>query len=197
MAIETYEGEYVQGEGVVDLKPLRTGGTSKFRFMVHPEQWEWVAPYGWLPHIKRFSRQPGVNGVKHDNKGGDTLAVAQKMEEGFQFIDYQQTQDGKSYMMANSNTTSGKPLHHDRWYSFKQIGNRVFPKRDREGYNEWRKWLVTEGIIDAPDPDVLRAILGTKYDNITRTQALQHLPELKAKRTANKKKLEAAEAAIG
>jgi len=196
MAIQEYEGEAYQGAAVDDRPPLRSPGAPAFRLMVHPEQWEFIPEVGWLPHIKRMSLAPGVNGVAHAGRGGDTAARAQYIDQGFQILRYTDTEDGRSYMSKVSRTTSGQPLHHDRWHSFKQIGNSVMPVRDRDGYNAWRKWLVESKTIEAPDPDVLRAILSRKADNIRRTQAMQHIPEMKAKRAANQKTLDAASKAI-
>ncbi len=202
MAIQQYEGESYAGEVVNDRPPLRCAGAPAFRFMVHPEQWEFVMHTDdpkdggrWLPRIKRMSRAPGVNGVRHAARGGDLQTQAWHRENGFQILDYNATQDGQSYMRVERNTTSGQPLHHDRWHSFKVVGNRVFPVRDIQGWNDWRAWLVESGLVEPPDPDVLEAILSTKQNNIRRTTALQHLPEMAAKRERRSAELAAAKQA--
>lgn len=68
-----------------DRLPVRA--THPFLFGYHPGNWEHIEDFGWLPQLKRFVLQPGVNGCKEPHAGGHTLMVARFQGEGWTFID--------------------------------------------------------------------------------------------------------------
>ena len=196
MAIDFSEsGKVVQGAEA----STRPGATvvpemprCDFYLMHHPEGWELnERPDGeweWLPRLKPLFLQPGINGVRQVRGGMDDSAARISFQDrGWTILDrklgyvtkYPCRRGHSSYLT---------------WDIPKVMGRRVIVRHDAEGYADFRRSLLENGTIPAPEPEALEAILHELDKRIERGGKSIHIPGVKAqvdkdekKRTAGKK----------
>ena len=152
---------------------------SNFYLMHNPEGWEPVqrddGGWEWLPVLKKLLIKPGVNGVRSTRSGSDDSQA----RIGFQdrgwtilnrdlgYITRYPCRKGYTYYL-----TWDKPI---------KAGRRVVIRHDEEGYNDFRRSLVIEGLIPKPVPEILTAILQSHQKVIDRNAKDIHIPAVKAK----------------
>jgi len=161
--------------------------------MHHPEGWEPVettaGTWEWLPVLKRLLLKPGVNGVR--GGGGqidDSFARVGFADRGWTILDRQlgyvtryPCRRGYSYYLT--------------WDVPSKVGRRLIVRHDSEGYNEFRRELVTSGAVEMPVSEILEGILETYSNQINRNSKDIHIPTVKAKIESTKDLIKGATAA--
>lgn len=142
----------------------------------HPDNWEHVAGFGWLPVIRRLHIVSGVNGVRNGDASGMVLDLQSR---GYVVLRNEQ----HSYM-GKYQTRTG-PAYLDRWTTIVKLNaRRSVPRRSEEGqreYNEWRAGLVTSGEIEMPAPEWLAEIVDRYEERARRRYVDIHNPQVAAK----------------
>ncbi len=190
MAIDFSQSGTVVTGATADTRPgagvLPENPRPDFYLMHHPESWELNersdGEWEWLPRLKPLFLTPGVNGVRQ-LKGGvdDAGARIQVQEQGFQVLDrglgyvtkYPCRRGMSSYLTWDVPTLLGK---------------RLIVRHDGEGYTSWRRSLLEDGTIPAPQPEALEAILHELGQRIERGGKSIHIPGVKAEVEKNEKK---------
>lgn len=152
---------------------------ANFYLMHNPEGWEPVklddGGWEWLPVLKRLLIKPGVNGVR-GGKGGadDSQARMGYQDRGWTILSRElgyimryPCKRGYSYYL-----TWDKPI---------KAGKRLVVRHDAEGYNDFRRSLIEDGLISAPIPEVLVGVLESYQKQIDRNAKDIHIPTVKAK----------------
>jgi hypothetical protein len=182
------EASTTKGAGILPELPR-----SNFYLMHHPEGWEPVEDsegnWEWLPTLKRLLLKPGVNGVR--GGGGqidDSFARVGFADRGWTILDRQlgyvtryPCRRGYSYYLT--------------WDTPSKVGRRLIVRHDSEGYNEFRRELVTSGTVPAPVAEILEGILETYSNQINRNSKDIHIPTVKAKIEATQELIDGASAA--
>jgi len=182
------EASTTKGAGVLPELPR-----SNFYLMHHPEGWEPVettaGTWEWLPVLKRLLLKPGVNGVR--GGGGqidDSFARVGFADRGWTILDRQlgyvtryPCRRGYSYYLT--------------WDVPSKVGRRLIVRHDSEGYNEFRRELVTSGAVEMPVSEILEGILETYSNQINRNSKDIHIPTVKAKIESTKDLIKGATAA--
>lgn len=167
-----------------------------FLLMHHPMGWEACEVEGrglcWVPRLKKLPITPGSNGVRQGRAGGSpdaSLAIANQTSRGWRFIpeDY----DGG---FVDRYEATGGVVYLLKFESIKTIGNRSVVRCDDAAYNAWRLGLVENGVIPAPEPEVLEDLMDRQRSRISRHQKHIHIPAVAAKLEAETAKLDTMEA---
>jgi hypothetical protein len=146
---------------------LNEGGRPDFTLKHHPARWQEIAGE-LLPVLSTMSHRPGVNNVDH--YGDTTRAEVDAQREGWTLIPLSacpghMTPDGQDgYVRVYRGHGA---IHVTAWEKPRTLGNRVVWDRDEEGYREWLRHLMREGVVGAPDPvvvEILREQLIQKRD---------------------------------
>ena len=185
------------------LGPMDPGGdrginekpNCPYYLMAHPHCWDLVVSDDgsaeWLPQLSKLQEEPGVQGVRALPGGGadSSMARTDAMDRGFTVLPRE-----LGYLVRHR-TRSGGYHYTGSWVSFKQIANRVIWKPDTEAYNEFRRNLLRERIVDPPDPDILELQREREERRIDRLASQQHIPEQLAKIQKTKETLAAIDTA--
>lgn len=169
-------------------------GKPDFYLMHYPTAWEAVevspGEYEWLPKLKPLLLQPGVNGVRALRGGGtdDSAARMNFMDRGWKIL----SRD-LGYVVRYPARRGHS--HYARWDIPHVMGNRVIVRRDDEEYNEFRRDLVLNGVLEAPEPEALELILEDMGTRINRNAQQIHLPTVAAKVEKTKAKIAGAKKA--
>ena len=164
---------------------LNLASNAPFYLMHSPMQWDFEGGQ-WLPAFSTLSERPGVNGVYHTKWGGDSTEARMHFADlGYTILDYKQM----GYVARHP--CVGGHFYTTIFAEPKQIAGKVFWDHDKEAYNEWRLSLITDGIIDPPDKDVLSLHIDKFRRTVERNLKDQHIPEKKARLIVLQKRLEA------
>jgi len=143
-----------------------------------PGQWE------WLPKLKRFLLVPGVNGVRAVRGGVDDGPARLNFErQGFKIL------PRDLGYVTKYTARNGRPTYFASWEIPVAIGNRLAVRMDEDHSIEFRRALVTDGLVDAPEPEALEIVLEDLQHRINRNGTQIHIPGAKAvvdKATAKK-----------
>lgn len=153
-------------------------GNAPFYLTHSPFQWELVQTaddvFEWLPQFSMIYEMAGVNGVQQTPNGVDSTVARMKMQDqGHQIL------ERDFGYVARYPSKWGGYYYVLKWDVPKIIGTKTFWNHDAEGYNTWRKLLVTEGIIDRPEIEILELKLADLERKIERRLKNQHIPEIK------------------
>ena len=164
--------------GVRDSDRLNITPNQPFYLMHHPMGWEFDELLGeFMPIFSELKEEAGVNGVKQTPGGPDSReARVNAQDNGFTILDYRQIP-----YLTRWATRSGGFYYTVKFTKPKIVAGKIFWKLDTEAYNEFKKNLIKEGIIDAPDPDCLALLIDRKSRHVNRYVQNQHLPEVKKK----------------
>ena len=151
---KTYQGQRANTGG--DRLPIKT--TNDPFYLVHsPLAWDLLkTSNGWeiLPQIHSLPRTAGMNGMGMTPGGGvDDFRTLQKLrvEQGFTILEMDY--DG-GYLIEWKNQF-GQPYYTDMWTTPKQIGGKIRWVTDDEGLNDFKRDLVKNGVVPAPDEYVI------------------------------------------
>lgn len=165
-----------------------------FYMMHHPHSWEPVevatGDWEWLPKLKQLLLKPGVNGVRTNPGGGidDSQARINFQDRGWTvlprdlgYVVRYQCQGGKTYY----------PL----WDVPHKMGNRVVVRYNPEAYNEFRRGLVLDGVVNPPEPEALEIVLDDLQHRVNRNAVNIHVPTVAAQVKKTEAKLNGAKTA--
>ena len=178
---------------------LRRGGlnvrpNAPFYLTHHPRGWELViSDKGpeWLPQFGKLVEEAGVNAVHMAAGGADSsLARVEAMDSGKTILSWD-----LGYLVQHK-TKQGQNRYAIRWSTPKDMAGTVLWKLDHDGWNNWRRGLIAEGIIAPPDQDYINLLMEEERRNIERLIERQHLPEIKKKMDKLREKLQNMEKAM-
>lgn len=155
---------------------LNISPNAPYYMMHHPAQWELVIEGDtaeWLPTFSTLYEIAGVNGVQSTPAGPDsTMARVNFMDKGFtilpQDLGYQ----------TRYPTKVGGYYYTSIWDQPKQVGTKLFWTTNEAGYNQWRRDLLDNGIIQPPEPEILELLVERHEKRIERNISMQHIPEI-------------------
>ena len=144
----------------------------------HPANWELVEEetrFCWLPQLSKLHEMPGVNGVQGTKNGVDSFVARAKAEE-----------EGKTVLSWDLGYLTRYPAKNGYYYCViwshpKKIGNRVIHKLDQKGWNDFRRSLLENGLIEPMDEDLISILSGKLESRLNRLHKDQHLPKVKEK----------------
>jgi len=163
---------------------LNANRQPKFLFMWHPEHWDIIETadgYELLPMLTKFQFIPGLNGVKHLEGGGidTTAARASFMDQGWVFISNETVEDGGYLRKFDGRNGS---IYVDKWSTPRLMGHggraRVIWETDKDGFNEYRRSLLFNGIIPQPDPAALDWKIELLEKRSARKVKNSHIPKV-------------------
>lgn len=166
-----------------------------FLLMHHPLGWEACEVEGrglcWLPRLKRLIFAAGSNGIRQGRRGGGpdpSLAIASHTERGWRFIpeDY----DGG---YVDRYECTGGIRYMTKFESPKNLGNRTVIRGDDAKWNLFRLSLVENGVIPAPEPEILEDLMDRQRNRISRSQKHIHIPAVADKLEKDEARLAAME----
>ena len=151
--------------GVRDSDRLNITPNQPFYLMHHPMGWEFDELLGeFMPIFSELKEEAGVNGVKQTPGGPDSReARVNAQDNGFTILDYRQIP-----YLTRWATRSGGFYYTVKFTKPKIVAGKIFWKLDTEAYNEFKKNLIKEGIIDPPDPDCLSLLIDRKSRHVNR-----------------------------
>ena len=140
-----------------------------FFLKYHPARWGVIGGQ-ILPILGRLAVSPGVGAV--DKRGDTALAEAEAAKRGWRVIPWEAIQILHPERSTYVKVYEGKrgKVHLTMWETPRAVGGRVRVHVDEEGYHEWLRALIDEGIIPPPDPDIVDALLEQADSVIARTQ---------------------------
>jgi len=161
-----------------------------FFLMHNPQGWEpnqrEDGSWEWLPILKQLLIKPGVNGVRSTGNGIDhSQARIGFQDRGWTILD-------RELGYVTRYRSRGGPSYYLTWDEPVKAGNRLVVRHDAEGYNEFRRSLVEDGIIKMPIPEILEARLEDYRKQINRNAKDVHIPSVKAKVEAAQKLVDGA-----
>lgn len=178
MSTQTFTPSTWTGTRQTSAAPkLQMMPNAPFFLLHHPFSWELVKhddEWTWLPTFGQLHEIAGVNGIEETPQGPDsTVSRMRLMDSGQTVID-------REYgYIARYETVYGGYYYRLRWDVPKTIGKKTFWNTDEQGFNEWRLALVTEGIIAAPEIEVVQSKISMIDRKIDRRLKFQHVPEVK------------------
>jgi hypothetical protein len=164
-----------------------------FHLMHNPESWELAqredGEWEWLPRLKCLYLVPGINGVRQV-KGGidDSPARLAYQDRGWTVIDRALGYVTK-YPCARGQSA------YLTWDRPHVMGRKIIIRHDAPGYAAFRRGLIENGTIQAPEPEALEAILHQLDKRIDRAGKSIHIPGVKARVEADQAKLDGAKKA--
>lgn len=183
----------VRSEGVPVAPPDAQGDhypahqpTPFFFFEHHPSRWR-VIDGELLPQLRAFPVSPGNGGV--DERGRYDNALVNRRRKGWTHIPNDVIPDGYVRRHCVKGHTADNPryLHTDKWTTPVMLGNRPDFETDLKGYKEFLRLLVSEGVIEPPDPIVLEGVAA---------QYRKKLEDLVSSGKANERQIAQAEAEV-
>tara|TARA_R110000868_G_scaffold189732_2_gene433260 strand:+ start:657 stop:1319 length:663 start_codon:yes stop_codon:yes gene_type:complete len=156
----------------LNIKP-----NSAFYLLHSPFQWELVEMndgHIWLPQFGQLYEIAGVNGIEETPQGPDSRVARMKLQESGQTV-----LDREYGYITRYETKYGGYYYTMKWDLPKQIGKKVYWNTDTDEYNKWRLSLVTMGVIDPPEIEVIHSKVNILNRKIDRKLKFQHIPEVK------------------
>lgn len=173
---QPWTGYEVAKQTALPIKP-----NHPFWMMHHPMTcWELihfadVDKYYWMPNFRKLYDMPGCNAVRmvKNGRGADsTMARVQMMDNGFEILDLE-----FGYQQRFSSRYGGF-VYREIWEKPKIIGNRVIWNFDDIAFNDWRKQLMDDGVLQQPDPDVIDIFIERQERRISRNAQRGHIPHV-------------------
>jgi hypothetical protein len=152
-------------------------GNAPFYLTHHPVCWELVEEgkkLHWLPMLSKLHEIPGVQGVQGIRGGGadSTHAQARAMKQGKTILSWD-----LGYMSRYP--AQGGYYYCIRWAAPKKLGRKVLSKLDQKGWNEFRRNLIVQGIINPMDEDLIPIFINEQSRSLENLYKQQHIPEIK------------------
>lgn len=161
-------------------------------YIHHPTSWSLEYIDGkketkpiFLPKLARMVLKAGVNGVGGTTDRPQTqLARIQTQDRGNTIIDPQENDYLRVYPAIGGNLTLSK------FQKVENLGGRVFISGDDKAFAEFRKGLVSKGVIALPHEQIIAGIIRKQADIINMHESKPHIPSAVKEATAAQKKLE-------
>ena len=184
--------------------PVRAN--SRFFFAHNPENWELkiytsqttdegkkkktVVPM-LLPVLSSIPETPGVNGTRAIGGRLDSSHMRTTLKDvGWTIIDAQQEDYLRVYPAHKGNYYASK------WIRLEKVGRRIIEHFDQDGYDEWRRNLITSGVLSTPHPKIAGLRLITMNRAMNRLERDQHIPEVMNRLKSKQQELEHTKKAI-
>ncbi len=180
------------------LPTLPSKGGYPWLLKVHKTQgWECVevasGEWEWLPRLRRFHQRPGVNG--HTARSGN-LAKVNDQNAGFLILDDPRLVAKYRKVLRAQPGPAGSRAYWLAWDTPLVSGRSVARKRDAAQALEFRRWLVSSGTVELPDPVHLDSAIDTMRKQVARaTRRAGNNPHLVGKLEQDQRTLGAARAA--
>ena len=175
-------------QALLPLKP-----SPRFFYIHHPARWECIEGekgWEWLPRLGKMKLTPGVNGVRQGRgthgQIDDSLARMQKEKNGWTVIPYEVIEGGYCWAYKGKRGT----VHLSRWNNPKMVGNQVIMQTDTTGYNAFRRGLIEDGHIPAPDPEMLERLMDRQTKENNERGGKAHIPAVAVQLKAGESRLE-------
>jgi hypothetical protein len=141
--------------------------SANFVYVYHPRRWDVVevdGEFSLVPILNEFRFEAGVGGVQHVRghaEGDPTAALAFEAARGGIVLNPKMTvkawdRDVEGY--ARSYDGYRGRVHLSVWHRPYVLGDDHVVEHDTVGYNRWRRSLVVDGVVPAPDPTVVSAM---------------------------------------
>ncbi len=184
---KTFQGKSVSSP--TEDNRLFSPAKPQFIYMHHPNTWDLMKTddqggYELLPALTKFQLIAGLNGVKHRPGGGidSTAARASFLDRGWIFIDNKK--GGEGGYLREFEGLQGR-IYQDKWTTPRKLGGgiraRVVWDCDLEGYNAFRRSLMEDGTIPAPDESALDWKIELAEKRINRKIKDSHIPKVAQK----------------
>jgi hypothetical protein len=147
----------------------------------------------WLPRLRRFHQRPGVNG--HTARSGN-LAKVNDQNAGFQILDDPRLVAKYRKVLRAQPGPMGARSYWLAWDTPLVSGRSVARKRDADQALQFRRWLVSSGTVELPDPVHLTSTIDAMRKQVARaTRRAGNNPHLNGKLEQDQRTLTAARAA--
>lgn len=185
----------IQGERVTQKSrhdaprlPNSVRGRPNFYFTCLPARWDFtITEYGdngvplngeWLPQLTQLPLDPGVGGVEQPRRTGDppdpsTAITHVRERKGGVVIhpdDDRLPAHWQNYVQQWHNA-GGQAVHGSIWESWTKVGTRVHWQIQEDGPDgvwAFRRFLVEEGIVPEPHPEVIGGEVEKRRDRYQR-----------------------------
>lgn len=125
-----------------------------YRLMYNALRWGWFGGE-WLPVLRKFVLDPGIDNVGKD--GDPTDAFALEAKAGWEVIPVDVspvTVNGQTHGYIVPYPAVGGKAYLSPWHKIKVLGGQVFLSSNEAGYRDWlRKVMAIKGW--KPDPDAI------------------------------------------
>lgn len=171
---------------VDDLLPGRP--TVKFIYAHHPNSWEHVPGYGFLPRLKKHSIQAGVNGTQRGPRGIHSLLTNLRADGWFPIDDQGPVMvtdpdsgdivEDSGYLLKWRGAKGA--IYQDAWAEPTIIGTGSQRRcdwnsqYDRAGFLAWREWLRDNDRVPAIQPGVASELVKLKERRANRRTSEGH-----------------------
>jgi hypothetical protein len=143
----------------------------------HRDQWELVVVKGkpeFLPQFGKLLEMAGCNGVESVRGGTDSvMARAELQEKGITVLPMEMG------YVTRFPTKSGGWYYTLKWNTPKEIAGRLISKLDVDKWNSFRRELISTGVLDSIDPDLVSIMVHDLEREKDRLVPQQHIPERK------------------
>ena len=124
-----------------------------------------------LPSFSTLRLTAGTNGVRDGRRPDPTLAISNLSEKGLKII------HATEYDYLRMYPARGGSFYSDKWTSIQVLGRDVIFDFDHDGFAEFRRKLILDGIIDLPHKHFIQLLKIRKQRAIDRIAQDQHIPE--------------------
>lgn len=164
-------------------KRLRLEIKERFMYFHNPRNWE-LAEFKdgkktyhlLLPVLNQMILEAGVNGVRSFGKSIDyNLAITNLQQDGCTVLDPSKI----DYMVAYD--VIGGKHYTDKFTIVEEIAGNVILSYNHEAFNDFRRKLIVDGIIDLPHDHFVRLILRRNNSLLNRLSGQLHNPSSKAR----------------
>lgn len=171
--------------GAVRTEPVNVGSRSlaeqlpaldpspPFLLFHHPRQWRIEDVEGvpvLLPVIQHIAVEPGIGNV--DEYGDPSIMITQRRRDGWILIpeDWARTTDTPDGASGYVRRVKGRKgsVHLTAWQGVKVLAGAPVWKVDEVGLRVWLLRLVSEGLLPAPEPEVLTAMRERAAERVQR-----------------------------
>ena len=169
---------------------LNARPNAQWLYMCHPNSWDFIQSEDgsaeWLPMLKRWRQVPGINGIKGRRCGGisETAARAKYVDDGWIFINPEECEwlDNQPNDSGYLRAIEGKygTVWVDIFAEPESIGAgnnaSVVFSRDKEAYNDFRRELLSRGVVPAIQAGVVKLYSKRQRSRASRKISQIHNP---------------------
>ena len=172
-----------------ESKRLNIAPNSRFLWMHHPKNWELVTfkeegekrakmLHLLLPVFTSLIAVDGINEVRSNGKSADdSVARARFMNQGLTILDPLK----HDYLVTYP--ARGGTYYTDRFEVLELVGDVVVKSYDKDAFNEYRRELMRQQVIDLPHSHFVRLMMIDNRRSIDKYIKDQHIPEHAVKLT--------------
>ena len=126
-----------------------------------------------LPILSSIPETPGVNGTRAIGGRIDSSIMRTNLQDkGWTLLDPVKHDYMRVYPAHKGNYYTSK------WVRLEKVGRRVIEHFDQDGYDQWRLFLMREGVLNPPHPQIASLQLIGMNRAMSRLERDQHIPEV-------------------